>query len=103
MAEWRSGEALLDAAQKLVANGPIGIEPLLAVALLDGGIRSRPVFDLGRHPAGQLEGLMMGFRGQRDNEIEIQSLPALELFDLHGTVLPKVEAHLLQHPNRDRI
>src|SRR5215468_9938737 len=77
IAGWRSGEAVLDPAQELVANGPVGIEPLLAAALLDGGIGGGPVFDLGRHAACQLEGLMMGFRGQGDNKVEIQSFPVL--------------------------
>src|SRR5262249_59023235 len=73
--QWRSGEAVPDAAQELVANGPIGIEPLLAVALLDGGIGGRPVFDFRGKPAGQLEGPIGGFPGQRYHEVRGVALP----------------------------
>ena len=50
----------------------MGIEPLFAVTLLDGRIGGRPVFDFDGNRAGQLQGFMMGFRRQRDNEIESQ-------------------------------
>src|SRR5262252_1464822 len=95
IAQWRSGEAVPDAAQELVANGPIGIEPLLAVALLDGGIGGRPVFDFRGKPAGQFEGLMVGFRGQRYDEIEVEPLPVFEFLKSHGAMLGNIKAYLL--------
>src|SRR5712672_3585126 len=52
-------EALLDPRAELVAHLPIGVEPLRAAALLAGRILCRPVFDIGRDGAGEIERLVM--------------------------------------------
>src|SRR4051812_32276791 len=54
------GKSLADAQQQGVADVAIGLQFLLAVALGSGGILGRPVFDVGRHGAGQFQRLVMG-------------------------------------------
>src|SRR5580704_17660240 len=66
-------EALPDPPHELLADLAIRIEPLLAVPLDDGGIGGRPVFDLEGERAGEVERLMVGFRRQRDDEIEVEA------------------------------
>jgi hypothetical protein len=46
-------EPLPDPAHQVVADFAIGVEPLLAVALGDGGIGGRPVFNIKGERAGE--------------------------------------------------
>src|SRR6202790_5057020 len=64
-----------------VANLAIGLELLLAVAFRAGGVMGRPVFDVGGKRVGQFQRLVMRLRRQRDDEVEIEPLPVVELLE----------------------
>ena len=46
-----------------------------------GRIVGRPVFDVGRHRAGQFQRLVVRLRRQRDDEVEIQPFPVVEFLE----------------------
>jgi hypothetical protein len=74
-------EALPDPAHQLVADVAIGVEPLLAVTLGDGGIGGRPVFDVEGERAGEVERLVVGLRRERDDEIEVEAFEVFEFLE----------------------
>src|SRR3977135_2426571 len=91
---WRR-EALLDPRAEHVAHLPIGVEPLRAAALLAGRILRRPVFDIGRDGAGEIERLVVRLGRQGDDQVEIEPLPVFQLLEGHRPVLRDVEADLV--------
>src|SRR5437763_8314215 len=93
----------LDPFQELIANGPIGVELLLAAAAYHGRIRGRPVFDLDRQPSRELEGLVVRFRRERHDHVEIEPFQLVELLDRDRPVALDVEPDLLHHGDRKRI
>src|SRR5208283_5925627 len=79
----RSGprKALADAREQLVAHLAVGIEPLLAAPFDIARIRRRPILDIDAAGAGEFQRPVMGLRRQRDDEIEIESLPLVDLLE----------------------
>src|SRR5689334_17089638 len=55
-----AAESLGDAVDEAIAHLAIGVEPLLAVAGDEARVGRRPIFDVGRHGAGQIEGTVVG-------------------------------------------
>ena len=51
-----------DPAHQLIADFAIGVESLLAVALDDGGIGGRPIFDVEGELAAEVQRLVVGLR-----------------------------------------
>src|SRR2546430_718876 len=92
-----------DAHRQAVADLAIGGELLLAVAFHAGRIRRRPVFDIGGHGARQIQRLVVGFRRQRDDEIEIEPFPILELLECRRLVAGKILAEVGHHGGGERI
>src|ERR1700722_14695142 len=68
----RPGKALPDTLHELVADFPIGVEPLRAASFNDGRIRRRPILHVDAAGAGQFQRPVMRLRRQRDDEIEIE-------------------------------
>src|ERR1700756_2501537 len=84
------GEALADAHRESVADLAIGVELLLAAAIGVGRIMRRPVFDVGRERARQVQRLVVGLRRERDDEVEIEPLPVFQLFERRWLVAGNV-------------
>ena len=68
-----------------------------------GRIGGRPIFDVGRERAGQLERLVVRLGRERDDQVEVEPLPVLELLEGHGPVLADVDADLVHGGDRERI
>src|ERR1700682_2357193 len=79
-------EALANAREQLVAHLAIGVEALLAAAFDGARVRSRPIFNIGAADASDFERTVMRFGRQRDDEVEIEPLPFVELFECHRLV-----------------
>jgi hypothetical protein len=58
--------------KQLVAHVAVGLQDLLAAAVPDqhGGIEGRPVLDLHRHGARELQRLVVRLGRERDDEVE---------------------------------
>jgi hypothetical protein len=63
---------------------------LLAVAARGGGVRGRPVFDIGGEGAGEVERAVVRFRGERDDQIEVQSFGLLQVLEGARPMLAEV-------------
>ncbi len=59
----------------------VGVEPLLAVAVGTARIGRRPIFDIGGQRPRQVQRLVMRLGRQRDDEVEIQPVPLLQLLE----------------------
>src|SRR5215469_220969 len=96
-------EAFPDSSQQLIAHIPIRIHPLLAASLDRGRIRGRPILHLCGECAGQLERLVVRFGRKGDDQVEIQPLQIVELFEGHRPVRLDVDADLLHCGGREGI
>src|SRR5262249_11547780 len=97
------GKTAPDAQQKLVADLAIGIHLLFTVAVRCRRVMRRPVFDVGGQCPGQVQRLVMRLRRQRDDQVEIQPLPVLQLLEGGGLVAGNVLPELGDHGDRERI
>src|SRR6266699_1427424 len=97
------GEPRLDACHELIAHVAIGVELLFAAAGGDGRIRGRPILHLDRQRAGELERLVMGFRRERHDHVEIEPLPFLELLERGRPVPVDVEPDLVHDRDREGV
>src|ERR1700733_1365630 len=84
-----------DAPQKLIAHLAIGIEPLLAAALHSARVCGRPVLGVDAAHPSDVERAVMRFGRKRDDEVEIQPLPFLQLLESDRLVPRNIEADLL--------
>src|SRR5262249_52171604 len=90
-------EPRLDALAQLVADLAISVEPLLAAAGRNRGIGGGPIFHLDGKATGELERLVMRFRRERHDHVEIEPLPFLELLERRRPVPVDVEPDLVHH------
>jgi len=97
------GEALLDSPLQHVAHLAVGVQALLAAALRHRRIRRRPILDAGRERAGEIERLVVRLRRQRDDQVEIEPLPFLQLLERDRSVLGDVDPDLVHGGDRERI
>src|SRR6516162_1077155 len=96
-------ETLANIRQNLVAHLPISVEPLFAAAFRGGRIGRRPIFDIGPACPRELQGTVMGFRREGDDEVEIQPLPFVQFLECHRLVAGNVEPDFLHHCDRERV
>ena len=72
---------MLDSRQQLIAQLAIALKPLFTAAFDRSRIRSRPILDVDRERAGEFERAVMRLRRQRDDQVEIEPLPIIELLE----------------------
>merc|ERR1711991_1109653 len=84
----------------IVAHRTIGPKPLLARSLEAGKIVDRPVQGLAVDVAGKLEGTVMRFRREGDDDV-IEF--AVEIIKPLGLVGRQVDAGLFHHSNREPV
>src|SRR5581483_4854003 len=94
---------LADARQNLIADIAIGLEPLLAAAFDRFRIGGRPIFHVDGAGAGQFQGAVMGLGRERDDEIEIEPFPFIQLLECQRLVLRNIEADFRHHRDRKRV
>src|ERR1700691_1622020 len=87
-----SGKAFADVRQKLVADGAVSLEPLLATAFGNARIGCRPIFHIDPVGARDLERPVVGLGSERHDEIEIEPLQIIELLEGQRLVARDVEA-----------
>src|SRR5215510_2496846 len=96
-------KALPDPFQQLITHLPIRVHPLLTAAFDRGRIRGRPIFDIGGERAGQFERFVVRFGRKRDDQVEIEPLQVVELFERHRPMRVDVDADLLHRGRREGI
>src|ERR1700684_1919691 len=96
-------EARADARKKLIAHLAIGIEPLLAAAFDGARIRGRPILGVDAAEPGEFERAVMCFGRKRDDEVEIQPLPFIQLLESDRLMSRNIEADLLHDGDRESI
>src|SRR4051794_26312408 len=75
------GKALADARQQAVADVAVGLQLLLAAAFDAGRILGRPVFHVRGIGVGQFQRLVVRFGRQRDDQIEVQAFPIVQILE----------------------
>src|SRR3954447_3166999 len=83
-----------DAVDEAVAELAIGVEALLAVACGERWIGGRPILDLGGERPRQVERLVMGFRSERDDEVEAEPFGLLQVLEAVRAVTRERDADL---------
>src|SRR5665811_2410650 len=88
-------EALTYPRHQLIANATIGVEPLLTATLHAGRVERRPIFDLRRMGAGQLQRLVMRGWRQRHDQIEIEPFQLVYLLEGDRLMAADVDADVV--------
>src|ERR1700733_1819492 len=96
-------ETLPDSGQKLVAHFAIGLQALLAAAFDGARVRRRPIFDIDGIGPRDFERAVMCLRRQRDDQIEIEPFPFLDLLEGHRLVPRNIESDFVHRGDRERI
>src|SRR4051812_29672941 len=73
------GKALADAQEQAVADVAVGLQLLLAAAFDTGRILGRPVFHVRGIGVGQFQRLVVRLRRQRDDQVEVQTFPVVQV------------------------
>ena len=87
----------------MIAHLSIGVQPLLAAALDRRGVRGRPILDVDGERAREFQRLVVRFGRKRDDQVEIQSLEIVDLFERQRPVRADVDADLLHRRGGQRI
>src|SRR5215475_6134359 len=75
------GKTPANAQQKRIADLAISGKFLLPAAVDGGRVVGRPIFDISRKRPRQLQRLVVRLRRQRDDQVEIEPFPILQLLE----------------------